>query len=50
MSTSVLRASPQYLGPGHSDLFGLDFDGVYGESADFSFASEMAGNAPKGRA
>lgn len=34
----------------HSDLFGLDFDGVYGEAADFSFASEMAENAPKGRA
>jgi hypothetical protein len=36
--------------PGHSDLFGLDFDGVYGESADFTFSSEMAENAPKGRA
>jgi hypothetical protein len=34
----------------HSDLFGLDFDGVYGEAADFTFASEMAENAPKGRA
>jgi hypothetical protein len=36
-------------GPGHSDLFGLDFDGVYGETADFSFASEMPEGAPKGR-
>lgn len=36
--------------PGHSDLFGLEFDGVYGESADFTFASEMAEDAPKGRA
>lgn len=33
----------------HSDLFGLDFDGVYAESADFTYASEMAENAPKGR-
>jgi hypothetical protein len=35
--------------PGHSDLFGLDFDGVYGEAADFTYASEMAENAPRGR-
>lgn len=35
--------------PGHSDLFGLDFDGVYGETADFTFSSEMAEGAPKGR-
>ncbi|MDQ1594987.1 MAG: hypothetical protein QOH40_1543 [Arthrobacter pascens] len=34
----------------HSDLFGLEFDGVYAETADFTFASEMAENAPKGRA
>ena len=45
--------APEFLigkAPGHSDLFGLEFDGVYGESADFTFASEMADNAPKGRA
>lgn len=35
--------------PGRSDLFGLEFDGVYGESADFSFASEPTEGAPKGR-
>lgn len=35
--------------PGHSDLFGLDFEGVYGETATFEFASEMAEGAPKGR-
>jgi hypothetical protein len=34
---------------GHSDLFGLEFEGAYGETADFTFASEMAENAPKGR-
>lgn len=36
-------------GPGHVDLFGIDFDGVYGETSDFTFASEMAEGAPKGR-
>lgn len=36
-------------GPGHSDLFGLEFDGIYGETSDFVFASEMPEGAPKGR-
>jgi hypothetical protein len=36
-------------GSGHSDLFGLEFDGVYAETADFTFASEMAEDAPRGR-
>lgn len=36
-------------GPGHPDFFGLEFDGVYGETSDFTFASEMAEGAPKGR-
>ncbi|WAH98867.1 DUF1326 domain-containing protein [Arthrobacter sp. MMS18-M83] len=36
--------------PGHSDLFDLDFDGIYGESGEFTYASEMAEGAPKGRA
>ena len=35
--------------PGHSNLFGLEFDGVYGETADYEFASEMPEDAPKGR-
>jgi hypothetical protein len=35
--------------PTQSNLFGLDFDGVYGETADFEFASEMEEGAPKGR-
>jgi hypothetical protein len=35
--------------PGHSDLFGIEFDGVYGETADFEFATEAAEGAPKGR-
>ena len=36
--------------PGHSDLFGLDFDGIYGESGEFAYASEMAEGSPRGRA
>jgi hypothetical protein len=36
-------------GSGHSDLFGLGFDSVYGESSDFTYASEMAENAARGR-
>ena len=37
-------------GSGHSNLFGLDFDGVYGETADFTYGSEIVENAPRGRA
>jgi hypothetical protein len=35
--------------PGKSSVMGLDFDGVYGESADFEFSSEQAEEAPRGR-
>jgi hypothetical protein len=36
--------------PGRNEgLFGLEFDGIYGETADFEFGSEMAEGAPKGR-
>jgi len=52
VKNAMFGFAPEFLigkAPGHSDLFGLDFDGVYGESADFTFASEMAGDAPKGR-
>lgn len=44
--------SPEFLlgkGPGHVDLFGIDFDGICGETSDFTFASEMAEGAPKAR-
>lgn len=34
---------------GHTALFGLEFDGVYGETSNFMFASEMAEGAPKAR-
>ena len=36
--------------PGRSTVFGLDFDGVYGETAEFAYSTEMAENAPRGRA
>jgi hypothetical protein len=36
-------------GPGSSNWFGLDFEGVYGETADYEFASEMPEGAPAGR-
>jgi hypothetical protein len=44
--------APEYRvghAPGHSGWFGLDFDGVYGETADYEFASEMPAEAPRGR-
>jgi hypothetical protein len=49
-STTVNNAmfgfAPTYKigkGSGHSDAFGLRFDARYGESADFEFSTEMAG-------
>ncbi|MDP9695337.1 UNVERIFIED_ORG: hypothetical protein J2X79_002914 [Arthrobacter globiformis] len=45
--------APEFVigkGTGGSDLFGLDYQSVYAESADYAFASEMAEGAPKGRA
>ena len=53
VKNAMFGFAPEFMigkASGHSDLFGLDFDGVYGESADFSFASEMAQGASKGRA
>lgn len=50
---AMFGCTPEFMigkAPGHSDLFGLDFDGVYGETADFTFSSDMAEGAPKGRA
>lgn len=35
--------------PGHFDVHGLDFDSIYGETADYEFASEMAEGAAPGR-
>ena len=36
-------------GPGHGNVMGIEFDGIYGETADFEFSSEAAEEAPKGR-
>ena len=35
--------------PGHFDVFDLDFDSIYGETADYEFASEMTEGAAPGR-
>lgn len=34
---------------GHSDAFGISFDGNYAETGDFNFSSEAAAGGPKGR-
>jgi hypothetical protein len=36
--------------PTHSDVYDIEFDGVYGETAQYEFASEMEEGAPVGRA
>ena len=35
---------------GSQSVMGIEFESVYGETADYEFASEMAEGAPKGRA
>jgi hypothetical protein len=35
--------------PGHISALGIEFDAIYGESADYEFASEMAEGAAPGR-
>ena len=45
--------APEFVigrGKGGSDFFGLDYQSVYAESADYTFSREMAEDAPKGRA
>jgi hypothetical protein len=52
VKNAMFGFAPEYRvgrAPGHSDWFGLDFDGEYGETADFEFGSEMAEEAPRGR-
>jgi hypothetical protein len=34
---------------GHMDVHGIEFDAIYGETADYEFASEMEEGAPTGR-
>jgi hypothetical protein len=44
--------APEYKigkGPGKSDRFGLGYEPIYGEAADFEFASEIPEGAPTGR-
>jgi hypothetical protein len=44
--------APEFMigrGPGKSDRFGLSYEPVYGEAADFEFASEMEEGTPTGR-
>lgn len=53
VKNAMFGFAPEFLigrGQGGSDLFGLDYRSVYAESADYTFASEMAEGAPKGRA
>lgn len=52
VKNAMFGFAPEFLigkGKGSSDLFGLDFESVYGETADFTFASEMAEGASRGR-
>jgi hypothetical protein len=35
--------------PGHMSAQGIEFDAIYGETADYEFASEMAEGAARGR-
>jgi hypothetical protein len=44
--------APEYRvgrAPGHMSALGLEFDAIYGETADYEFASEMAEGAAPGR-
>jgi hypothetical protein len=53
VKNAMFGFAPEFLigkGSGGSDLFGLDYEAVYAETADFTFASEMAEGGPKGRA
>ena len=46
VSNAMFGFAPTYKigkGSGHSDAFGFSFDARYGESADFEFSTEMAG-------
>ena len=46
VSNAMFGFAPTYKigkGSGHSDAFGMMFDARYGETADFEFSTEMAG-------
>jgi hypothetical protein len=47
VSNAMFGFAPTYKigkGSGHSEAFGLSFDANYGESAEFEFSTEMAGD------
>jgi hypothetical protein len=52
VKNAMFGFAPEYRvgrAPGRSNWFGLEFEGVYGETADYEFSSEMPEEAPKGR-
>jgi hypothetical protein len=52
VSNAMFGFGPEYRigrAPGKMSVLGIDFDAIYGETADYEFASEMAEGAPKGR-
>lgn len=53
VSNAMFGFAPEYRigrAPGKMSNLGIEFDGIYGETAEYEFASEMAEGAPKGRA
>ena len=52
VKAAMFGFAPEYRigrGPGKSDRFGLSYDPIYAESADFEFSTEQAADAPAGR-
>lgn len=53
IKNAMFSLAPEYKigrATGHSEIFGLGFDSVYGETADYTFSSEAAEDAAKARA
>jgi hypothetical protein len=52
VKSAMFGFAPEYKighGPGKSDRFGLSYEPVYGEAADFEFSTEQTEEAPSGR-
>jgi hypothetical protein len=52
VKSAVFGFAPEFRvgrAPGKMSTLGIEFDAIYGETADFEFASEMAEGAPHGR-
>jgi hypothetical protein len=52
VKNAVFGFAPEFRvgrAPGKMSALGIEFDAIYGETADYEFASEMAEGAPKGR-